>query len=256
MIQPTKSRLALRPDLDQCLLEDRALLAGASSPFYTLSGNSLVVPTYGTAPGLGMGSNSGSGSSSGSSSGPSTSGPSMSAGPQFYYYIPGSNFMSPGVMGLNIGGGTLSGFGNVRSGSASALRSSGGSGGGGGGGGDSNGTGGAGGLANLSGYGANISSGFSFALSSQNNYGINAFTLGSVPVHTYGGGGDMQDAPKVQDPAASEGGQDSGMGMPNLVPGFNVRDILNPPSTLGNKLLGKSLGGMNLLPNGPAQMGP
>ena len=56
--------------------------------------------------------------------------------------------------------------------------------------GDEHGGAGAGGFGNFGGYGASISSGYSFALNGANNYGMSATTLGSVPVHTYGGGGD------------------------------------------------------------------
>jgi hypothetical protein len=72
-------------------------------------------------------------------------------------------------------------------------------------------------------------------------------TLGSVPVHTYSGGGDLQDAPQGQNGADQGGGTSPSLPVPGgpagMAPGYG-------PSGHGIKLY------ENLLGKNPGQMGP
>jgi hypothetical protein len=150
------SRLAFRPDLDECALEERALLAlpglgfpqfipsSASSPAFVVSGFS----TPGGSPG---------------------SGGSNPPGPQFYYLFVGVASSST-MGGAGTGGGTsIYNGGNTITapsftvGSASNSAQSGGA-----------------------GFGASISSGYNTALSSANSFGMTTTPLGSITAHTYG----------------------------------------------------------------------
>lgn len=166
---------ALLLDLAECVLEDRVLMAygpgllGNVFMSYNPFSNALIVP------------NSGGGSGPG--------GGSTVPGPQFYNLLVGMSANSAGGLGPGSGG-TISLFSmnmvpSTMLGTGSSLLSGRAGGGGGGGG---SGSVGRSGTAN--GYGGQFSSGFSFALGSTNNFGMGVNALGSVPVHTYGGGGD------------------------------------------------------------------
>jgi hypothetical protein len=71
-------------------------------------------------------------------------------------------------------------------------------------------------------------------------------TLGSVPVHTYEGGGDVQDAVPGGQNGANPGVMPTPPVIPTVVPGLQ-----GPASKLYDNLLGKNPGQM-----GPMQMGP
>jgi hypothetical protein len=124
------------------------------------------------------------------STGAAVTGSNLNPGPTFFYIRLGVSLSGFGLAGSSIAG-TVSIFGLNTSSTASGI-GGGGCGGGGKGGGSSTGTGG---FRSFGGYGASFSSGYSFALSSLNNYGMYSTagvppTLGAVPVHTYSGGGD------------------------------------------------------------------
>jgi hypothetical protein len=124
------------------------------------------------------------------STGAAVAGSNLNPGPTFFYIRLGVGLNGFGLASLSIGG-TVSIFGLNTSSTASGI-GGGGGGGGGKGGGSSTRTGG---VRSFGGYGASFSSGYSFALNSLNNYGMYSTggvppTLGSVPVHTYSGGGD------------------------------------------------------------------
>jgi hypothetical protein len=259
-------RLALRPDLSRCALEDRILPAIEfgmfPNPFLQVNGatNQLFVPGTST-------------SSAGISAGGSLNGNSISLsglgsnppGPQWYFIFVGGN--ASGVSSGSITGGSLSiySFSNMKflpqgafvhtisnlistanpsqGPSADAI----------GGGGGSGGAVGSSGSASVANYGATFSSGYGFALSSGNNYGMFSGTgattmLGSVPVHTYEGGGDVLDVV----PGGQNGTYPSVVpapaGGPSVVPGVGLK---GPASKLYDNLLGKNPGQM-----GPLQMGP
>jgi hypothetical protein len=257
----------LKPDLRACALEDRILPAIEfglfPSPFLqvNLATNQIFVPGTST---------SSAGISAGGSSGANTINlqglGSNPPGPSWYFIMMGSN--ASGVSNGSSIGGSLSLYNlaaakylpggamvhtwsNILSGNAAG----GGGGGGGGAGSSGNSSSGSSGSASpLAGYGASFSSGYGFALSGANNYGMFSgtgvtTTLGSVPVHTYGGGGDLMDSPEGQVPPGDESGgglyanQPPG-GLPALpTPGFGLQ---GPNAKLYEHLLGKS----------PAQMGP
>jgi hypothetical protein len=224
-----RRRLEFHPDLTECTLEERFLLALppglGPTPFMQINPQTNQIVPSGT-------------SQSGGTGGLSTPGPS------YYYLRLGAN-VGFGVAGSSIGG-TVSIFGlNNR------PTATGGGGGGGGGdqGGGGNGTGGG-----NSGFGASFSSGFSFALNSANNFGTNTPTLGSVPVHTYGGGGDpVPDSPV--DPNAP-GNAPEGNPNPNdgLSPYPGPDNSGQVPSVdLTNRSLGKSRSAASSLLGGPGQ---
>lgn len=155
------SKLALRPDLDECHLEDRTLLY-AGPGLYA----SQFIPSAGFSPsfvvsGFSLG-NSGTGS-----------GGASSPGPQFFYLQIGLSSISNG--GVRLGGSfsiynppqalpTLQGatIGSVP------------------------GSGGAGGISNNLGYGGAISSGYNTSLNSSNNFGMGGTPVGSVVAHVSG----------------------------------------------------------------------
>jgi len=264
-----KERHALRPDLSECILEDRVLQAIEPglypSAFMAVNSasNQIIVP--------GTSSPSGGGSGGGS----------VIPGPSFYFILLGSNASSVST-GSRVGGSvSLYSIANLRTLPAGAMvhtisgaaSLNGGGGGGsvssGGGGGDS---GNAGGISNFGGYGASFSSGYGFALSSGNNYGMFSgtgvtSTLGSVPVHTYGGGGD------AMAPQDGENGNGNGNGNgnypnenvrpipgaePNMMPGYGPQ---GPNSKFYDTLLGKNPGKIGVqtqtgVQTGGVQSGP
>lgn len=228
-----RRQFEFHPDLSECLLEDRLLLALppglAPSPFMSInSATNQMVP---------------SGTSGGGGSGGGGGGGLVSPGPTYFYLRIGVNLGGMAQAGSSLGG-TVSVFGlNTR-----ATVSGGG--GGGGGGGNSGGSGRNGTGAN-SGFGANFSAGYSFALSSLNNFGTNFPTLGSVPVHTYGGGGD----PVADAPANSNDSGNPPEGNPNdlLTPQPGTDNVDRAPSgDLVNRSLGKSRDAAASLLQGPA----
>ncbi len=258
-------RLALRPDLSVCALEDRILPAIEfgmfPNPFLQVNAasNQLYVPgTSTSSAGINAGGslNSNSISLSGLGSNP--------PGPQWYFLMVGAN--ASGVASGSITGGSVSiySFSNMKflppgafvhtisnlisTANPSQGQSADAAGNSGGGGSGSSAS------ASVANYGATFSSGYSFALSSGNNYGMfsstGATTLGSAPVHTYEGGGDVQDVvPGGQNggyPAVVPGPAPAPAVVPTVVPGLQ-----GPASKLYDNLLGKNPGQM-----GPTQMGP
>ncbi len=258
-------RLALRPDLSRCALEARILPAIEfgmfPNPFLQVNSatNQLFVPgTSTSSAGISAGSSLGGNSISLSGLG------SNPPGPQWYFIFVGGN--ASGVSSGSITGGSLSiySFTNMRflptgamvhtiSNLISTANPSQGVGvDASNGAGDTSGSGSAA-PASVANFGATFSSGYGFALGSANNYGMFSgtgatTTLGSVPVHTYEGGGDVQDVV----PGGQNGGNYPGVALlcapvfPTVVPGLQ-----GPASKLYDNLLGKNPGQM-----GPMQMGP
>jgi hypothetical protein len=230
-----RSRLALHPDLNECALERRALLyAGpglSGSAFLAVNPttNQIIVP--GT-------------SASGSGGG-------QNPGPNFYYLFIGTS--SNTNAGLNPGsGGTISVYGlNLRAqqtgggGSVGSANSS-------NNGPSSNSTN------STSGYSSAFSTGFNFALGSTNNYGMAASTLGSVPVHSFSGGGAVEQAPAASQDETADMANAAGL-YQGIVPGVGGISSFGANSGIGgtgvnlwNNLLGKNPGSMGLLPSGPS----
>jgi len=256
-------RLAIRPDLSRCALEDRILPAIEfgmfPNPFLQVNSatNQLFVPgTSTSSAGISAGGslNSNSISLSGLGSNP--------PGPQWYFLFVGGN--ASGVSNGSVTGGSLSvySYSNMKFLPAGAyvhtifnlistanpsqgvgVDASNGAG-------DTSGSGSAA-PASVANYGATFSSGYGFALGSANNYGMFSGTgattiLGSVPVHTYEGGGDVQDAVPGGQNGANPGVTPAPAVFPTMVPGLQ-----GPASKLYDNLLGKNPGQM-----GPLQLGP
>ena len=168
------AQLALRPDLVDCVLEDRTLMATGfmPAPFFLTSpfSNSFIIP------------------GTGGSSGPSGTGFATYPGlTLFNMALAGvTNYINSNIL-LGVSGGSSSSVSISNMGGALSGAGGGGAavGGGGGGGGSASGDPSSTHGPTL-GYGANISTGFNFALSSANNFGVSATALGSVPVHSYG----------------------------------------------------------------------
>ncbi|MBV8314497.1 MAG: hypothetical protein JOZ53_06130 [Planctomycetaceae bacterium] len=234
-------RPVLRPDLNACALEDRCLPAPLSlvNSFlsFNLVTNQMVVP--GTSPSSGGGG--------GNSSYP---------GPSFYFVTVG--------LSVNNGssGGSTGSLLSVFQFNGTLLGTLGGGGGGGGGGSPAspNGTSGSGGTSNVGGYSSSFSSGYNTSLGATNNYGMGTSTLGTIPVHTYGGGGDVQDAPGFQGGTGPSAPSNSSSnpnpsqgigGLPSATPGVNT---IGPAATLNlwKNLLGKSPAIPTMMPTGPA----
>jgi hypothetical protein len=251
-----KNRFELHPDLIQCELEDRVLPAAPVMmpiPFlpYNSSSNSFVIQGF-------------------SSGGSSTGGSTLYPGEPSFYLRLGFNLGSAGNGSGNGSGSSgqssgstfsINGYANsfVSGGTAAQLVLSTGGGGGGGGSSDSSSgsgsgsgsssdSGASGGLGSTAGYGANISSGYSFAINSANNYGMAATTLGSVPVHTFAGGGDMLDAPNQDNPADPYGTNPSAP-MTNPETGVGPQ---GPNAKLYQNLLGKNPGQIGSRPAMPS----
>jgi hypothetical protein len=267
-------RLALRPDLTRCALEDRILPAIEfglfPNPFLQVNAatNQFFVPGTST-------SSAGisAGGSLNSNSIPSSGLGSNAPGPSWYFLMIGGN--ASGVSnGSSVGGSlslyTISNLKFLPTGAyvrtvSNLFSTANPSGGGGGGGGDSSSSSAAnsssaGATSVVTGFGATFSSGYGFALSSGNNYGMfsstGATTLGSVPVHTYSGGGDLMDSPQGQN-GTDNGAYPNNGGAPampaptpppTVVPGVGLQ---GPASKLYDNLLGKNPGQM-----GPSQLGP
>ena len=168
MTHPMRSRLALRPDLNECVLEGRCLLAYSPTfPTMVWTQGGLVVPS--SPPGyLSFG---GPGSGPGGSSSVGGSGGNLATS---------FNLLGFGTNSVAIGNST--GFASTAL--AAAARQGLGGGGGGGGGGDSSP---APAPSRNLGYGAVVGSGGGSSLGAGNNYGYGMSTspVGSVPVHTF-----------------------------------------------------------------------
>ena len=95
----------------------------------------------------------------------------------------------------------------------------------------------AGTTSNLGGYSSSFSSGFSFALNPTNNFGMTAATLGSVPVHSYGGGGGIEDQLPPETPPLEINNNGRRRHARPQFPGSNVRD---PFANLGPACLARS----------------
>jgi hypothetical protein len=192
----------------------------------------LGINLYGSGTGNGSG-NGGSGSGNGSGG--------------------GSGALIPTGYGIASGRTLTSEFPSLSSGSTVTIGGMSGGGGGGSSSSDSsNSSGGAGTTSNFGGYGANISSGYSFALSSLNNYGTSTTTtLGSVPVHSYGGGGDLADTPEGQNGSGNSPMPDPNQGIegiPSPIPSIGTQ---GPGSNLLKNLLGKNPGQIGAHPSMP-----
>jgi hypothetical protein len=260
-------RLALRPDLSACTLEDRILPAIEfglfPNPFMLVNGgtNQIIVPGTSTSS-AGISAGGSLNSNSINLQGMGNSAP----GPNWFILMVGGN--ASGVSSGSTVGGSLSLFSIARLSvlpQGALVRTISNiiaptAGGGGGGVADTsgNGTGNAGTTSNFGGFGASFSSGYGFALNSGNNYGTSpgaTNTLGSVPVHNYGGGGDITDAPELQDPTGGNSGNGPTPGeqgspsTPTPMPGG--LDVQGPGLKLYENLLGKNPGQM-----GPQSIGP
>jgi hypothetical protein len=234
-------RPALRPDLNACTLEDRCLPAPLSlvNSFLPINlvTNQMVLP----------GSSPSSGGGGGSSSNP---------GPSFYFVTVGLS-VNNGFSGGSPG--SLLSFFQTN---GTLLSTIGGGGGGGGGGSatSANSTSGSGGTPNFGGYSSSFSSGYNTILGATNNYGMGTSTLGSIPVHTYGGGGDVQDAPEFQGgtgpsaPSFSSSNPNPSQGVGGLPSATSGVKTMGPAATLNfwKNLLGKSPAIPTMMPTGPA----
>ncbi len=237
------SRLAIHPDLNECVLEDRTLLAYSPIvvPLILTTGGYIVLSTP---PGL----SSILGTVSGSSGTTNTSGGSGGNGGN----MPGSFTISgfgPSTfaIGNNTGFPALSQSRGGASGSVnfgSAVGSGANTGGGGGG----------AGPASSAGYAGNVSTGYNFALNSQNAYGMSANAVGSVPVHTYGNGtAEMPpDARSGNNPVVNQAPPPGGI--PTL--GSSSTPPEGVSTHFGNNLLGKKLFGTVPLTTKPVQFNP
>ena len=242
-------RLALHPDLTDCELEDRTLMA------YSASLPGLVFTTFGyviitTPPGLNSNLNSISSSSSAGSSG--SSGGNISSGYGIAGFGPTSYAIGNAVGVIPAGAGGGSGLGSPVSIAAQVGSGANGSGS------SAGGTTTPGGAA--VGYGGAVSSGYNTGLNSTNNFGMTATPVGAVPVHTYAGGGDSV-TPATEGgtgatpnlPAANSPGMGTtdSSGMMGGTTGTGTSSMGPSSSSMGNRLLGKGLGSPSGLLNGP-----
>jgi hypothetical protein len=219
------SRLALRPDLDECLLEDRTLLyAGVglyASQFLSTTGftPSFIVSGFQSP-----------------NSGPSAGNP-IGPGPQWFYLQIGVNttsnggvraggsitiFQPPQVLPAPPGSGVGSG---ANDGSAPAT----------------------GGLSAANGFGGTISSGYNTSLNSSNNFGMNPTAVGSVTAHVSGASDQLVEAQSPNGTMTATN-QDTGNTPPIVPPPPNP---MTGPLSPQDRLLGKGLGSSNSLLIGP-----
>lgn len=220
------SRLALHPDLDECLLEDRVLLY-AGPGLYA----SQFIPSSGMTPSFVV-----SGFQTGNT-GPGSGG-AISPGPQFFYLQIGLNSSANGGVRL---GGAFSVFNppqTLPTVQGPAV-------------GSGPGSGGRGGASNASGYGGAISSGYNTALSSSNNYGMGTTALGSITAHVSGTTDQLVEAQATANPetatSAAEGTNAPAPPPPNSGQG---------PFSPQDRLLGKGLGNSGGLLIGPGMNAP
>ncbi len=220
------SKLAIRPDLEECQLEDRTLLY-AGPGLYA----SQFIPSSGQTPSFVV-----SGFSVGGSPG---SGGAISPGPQFFYLQIGLGSIANGGVRL---GGTFSIYNppqalpTLQGPTIGSVP----------------GSGGAGGISNTAGYGGAISSGYNTSLSSSNNYGMGGTAVGSVVAHISGTTDQLAEAQAANTPSSSSTAarQDSS---PTTAPPQNAGQGLFSPS---DRLLGKGLGGSGGLLIGPGMNSP
>lgn len=211
-------RHALHPDLSECILEDRALLALPiglmSSGFIPVAtNNSFIVPALST-PGAGS--------------------PGSMPGPSYYYLMVGTNGNS-GMVGSRIGGGiSIYGAGSQSNSAGAAVAVGSGA--------NEGGGGGAGSFKNFSGFGGNISSGYNFALNITNNYGMAAAAVGSIVPHTYDNGPVERtpNAPNTADKPAPAPAPD-GQSVPAVPLIDTTKSPLVPGINRGNNLLPNNL---------------
>jgi len=236
------SPLAIHPDLNECLLEDRTLLAYSPivAPVILTTGGYIVLATppgfstvLGTQGGSAGSSSSPSGGSGGGGGNMPTSFNISGFGPSTFAIGNNTGFpalsQSRGAASGGVNFGAVVGSGaNVPgggSGSPSASPSANG------------------------GFAGNISSGYNFALSSQNGFGVSPNAIGSVPVHTYANATETTpDAQSGTNPAVAQDMSPNSTPTPNLNPG---PESMGP--NFGSKLLGKKLFGPVPLVTKPAQ---
>jgi hypothetical protein len=231
----------LRPDLNECLLEDRALLAYSPSiPGFIYSSSGWIVLTV--PPGFNSALNS---FSSGSGSSFTSNG---SAGGNIATSF---NINGFGTSSIQIGNNT--GFSALAA-VANRTTSGGGSAGPGGIAGSTMGASGS--PANATGYSSSFSSGNNTALNSSNNYGVTTSPVGSIPVQTFSNSGGS--TPTVQ--------QNTGTASPSATVNTDASSNYNPVpmpggnplggSSLTNGLLGKKPRTIAPLPIGPGSTTP
>jgi hypothetical protein len=209
-----------RPDLSECILEDRCLLAfppGLGPPQFLpeASNNTIIVA------GMSLGSPTGGGGASvpgqnffylfvGVSSG---GGAALAPGASISIYGLGANSASSSVaFGANVGSGA-----NTPGGGGSASS----------------------GLSSFAATGGAFSSGYNTSLNISNNYGMSANPVGSIPVHTYDNG----TVAESQNPQATDGNNTNTPQQAPMSPAGqgadtgNGSDMNNPMSGPTNNLL-------------------
>jgi len=214
------SRLALRPDLEECLLEDRLLLYAPGLQA------SQFIPTGGFSPAFIVSGFSQSNSGPGSGGG-------VAPGPQYFY-------LTIGLASISNGGVRLGGTPNIYN-PGSLLPSV---------------QGPAIGSGPGSGQGSSISSGYNTALSSSNNYGMGPSALGSVTAHISGTTDQLAEAMAANNPSAPNAvNQDTSA--PSAPPPNAAQGPLSPQDRLLGKGLGGS-GGLLIGPgtSNPSMMSP
>ncbi len=231
------SRLSLRPDLDECVLEDRLLLY-AGPGLYA----SQFIPTAGSTPSFVVSGFQQSNSSPGSTG-------STSPGPQFFFISVGLNSLANG--GVRAGGTsavfqppqalpTLQGatIGSIPGATGSSSSSGGVSSAAGGGGGGSSTT---------VGYGGAISSGYNTSLNSSNNFGMGTTAVGSIAAHVSGTSDQLTETQAASASTTSPSTGQENAGDPNAPPSNPAPGLFSPQ----DRLLGKGLGSSNGLLIGP-----
>lgn len=239
-------RLALRPDLAECSLEDRTLPAvpiGLLNPQFIPSpagSNAFVVPGFQ----LGVG-------------GGGSSGPSAFPGPNWSYLMVGVNTgLSVGTPTSFLGSINLPNLTGVAVGSGANV--SGGSGG------ASLAAGGAGTFNGPVAFGGTFSSGYNTSLNSANGFGMTATPVGSVTAHIYDTGSTVSSSTGGSESSGTSGmsttsttesspssGASSGTGVSTT--GTSGTSSTSGNSLLGpvNRLTGRPLGQGNSLLIGP-----
>lgn len=225
------SKLALRPNLAECLLEDRVLLYFAG--LYA----SQFIPSAGLTPSFVVSGFQQSNSSPGSTG-------STSPGPQYFFIQVGLSSLSNG--GVRAGGTsavfqppqvipTVAGatIGSIPGSSSSSPGNA------------------TGGFSATTGYGGAISSGYNTALTSTNNFGMGTSALGSVAAHVSGATDALTEAQAGNastSPGTTGTNQDTNA---NPTPAPPMNSGQGPFSTSQDRLLGKGLGSPGGLLIGP-----
>jgi hypothetical protein len=220
---------ALRPDLAECYLEDRTLLAlpiGLMPSGFLPNGtnNTFVVPGF---------------------QAPGTATAASAPGPSYFYLLIGSSG-NTGVVGSRIGGGVsvfglsqTTANGVVPVTSVGSGANAGASGGGGGG----SGSGGAG-------YGGSVSSGYNTSLNQTNNFGMATASASAVPAGQSYDSGPVPRGNVAQDTTDRPTAMPSESGIQTMAPPDN--GLTKSPLTQGidlgsNNLIRNSLTGSHLL---------